>query len=175
MAGGNGGAGQLLAQLISTGQTSTNRLRRCIAPKQCTSNNFAGAAGLILLASSVQAAPQPEIQELFKASRTPGDPMVAYPQGTPEMRVVSVSLPVGTTIPLHTHPSPVVVVVTKGAMTNVRLVDGNEVVSVVRPGDGFLEGHPDEPHYVTNKGSEPAEALVTFASVEGLPNMVPMQ
>ena len=44
----------------------------------------------------------------------------------------------------------------KRAMTNVRLVDGNEVVSVVRPGDGFLEGHPDEPHYVTNKGPEPA-------------------
>ena len=128
----------------------------------------------MLLASSVQAAPQPEIQELFKASRTPGRRVVAYPQGTPEMRVVRVGLPVGATIPLHTHPSPVVVVVTKGAMTNVRLVDGNEVVSVVRPRDGFLEGHPDEPHYVTNQGPEPAEAIVTFASVEGLPNMVPM-
>ncbi len=133
------------------------------------------AAGLMLLASSVQAAPQPEIQELFKASRTPGGRMVAYPQGTPEMRVVRVGLPVGATIPLHTHPSPVVVVVTKGAMTNVRLVDGNEVVSVVRPGDGFLEGHSVEPHYVTNKGPEPAEALVTFASVKGLPNMIPIQ
>ena len=136
---------------------------------------FGWAAGLLLLASSVQAAPQPEIQELFKASRTPGNRMVAYPQGTPEMRVVRVGLPVGATIPLHTHPSPVIVVVTKGAMTNVRLVDGNEVVSVVRPGDGFLEGHSDEPHYVTNKGPEPAEALVTFASVEGLPNMIPIQ
>ena len=133
------------------------------------------AAGLMLLSSSVPAAPQPEIQELFKASRTPGGRMVAYPQGTPEMRVVRVGLPVRATIPLHTHPSPVVVVVTKGAMTNVRLVDGNEVVSVVRPGDGFLEGHSDEPHYVTNKGPEPAEALVTFASVEGLPNMIPIQ
>ena len=132
------------------------------------------AAGLMLLASSVQAAPQPEIQELFKASRTPGDRVVAYPQGTPEMRVVRVNLPVGAKIPLHTHPSPVVVVVTKGAMTNVRLVDGNEVMSLVRPRDGFLESHPDEPHYVTNKGPEPAEAIVTFASVEGLPNMVPM-
>ena len=136
---------------------------------------FGWAAGLMLLTSNVQAAPQPVIQELFKASRTPGGRVVAYPQGTPEMRVVRVGLPVGATIPLHTHPSPVIVVVTKGAMTNVRLVDGNEVVSVVRPRDGFLEGHPDEPHYVTNKGSEPAEALVTFASVEGLPNMVPMQ
>ena len=133
------------------------------------------AAGLMLLATSVQAAPQPEIQELFKASRTPGNRVVAYPQGTPEMRVVRVSLPVGATIPLHTHPSPVVVVVTKGAMTNVRMVDGAEVVTTVRPGDGFLEGHPDEPHYVTNKGSEPAEAMVTFASVEGLANMIPIE
>ena len=133
------------------------------------------AAGMLLLASSMQAAPQPEIQELFRASRTPGERIVAYPQGTPEMRVIQVNLPVGATIPLHTHPSPVVVVVTKGTMTNVRLVDGVEVVSVVRPGDGFLEGHPDEPHYVTNRGPEPAEAMVTFASVEGLPNMIPMQ
>jgi len=137
---------------------------------------FGWAAGLILLASSgVQAAPQPEIQELFKASQTPGERVVAYPQGTPELRVYRVSLPVGATIPLHTHPSPVVVVVTKGAMTNVRLVDGNEIVSVVRSGDGFLEGHPDEPHYVTNRGPEPAEAMVTFASVEDLPNMIPMK
>ena len=136
---------------------------------------FGLAAGLMLLASSMQAAPQPEIQELFKASRTPGERVVAYPQGTPEMRVFRVSLPVGATIPLHTHPSPVVVVVTKGALTNVRLVDGNEVVNLVQPGDGFLEGHPDEPHYVTNGGPEPAEALVTFASVEGLPNMIPVQ
>ena len=135
---------------------------------------FGWAAGLMLLASSVQAAPQPEIQELFKASRTPGRRVVAYPQGTPEMRVVRVGLPVGATIPLHTHPSPVVVVVTKGAMTNVRLVDGNEVVSVVRPGDGFLDSHPDEPHYVTNRGPRPAEAIVALASVEGLPNMVQM-
>ena len=44
-------------------------------------------------------------------------------------------------------------------------------MSVVRPGDGFLEGHPDGP---TNQGPEPAEAIVTFASVEGHPNMVPM-
>lgn len=132
-------------------------------------------AGILLLAGSVLAAPQPELQELFKASRTPGERVVAYPQGTPEMRVYRVRLPVGAIIPLHTHPSPVVVVVTKGAMTNVRLVDGIEVVSVIRPGDGFLEGHPDEPHYVTNRGPEPAEAMVTFASAEGLPNMIPMK
>lgn len=130
------------------------------------------AAGLLLIASSALAAPKPSIQELFKANRTPGARVVAYPKGTPEMRVYRVTIPVGATIPLHTHPSPVVVLVTKGVVTNVRIVDGAEVVSLVEPGDGFLEGHPDEPHYVTNKGSETAEAMVTFASVEGMPNMI---
>ncbi|UPM49412.1 hypothetical protein MY494_08675 [Synechococcus sp. A10-1-5-1] len=63
---------------------------------------------------------------------------MAYPKGTPEMRVYRVTIPVGATIPLHTHPSPVVVLVTKGVVTNVRIVDGAEVVSLVEPGDGDL-------------------------------------
>ena len=62
---------------------------------------FGWAAGLMLLTSNVQAAPQPVIQELFKASRTPGGRVVAYPQGTAEMRVVRVSLPVGATSAPH--------------------------------------------------------------------------
>lgn len=130
------------------------------------------AAGLLLIASGALAAPKPEIVELFKSSRTPGERVVTYPKGTPEMRVYRVTIPVGATIPLHTHPSPVVVLVTKGVVTNVRIVNSTEVITLVEPGDGFLEGHPDEPHYVTNKGSETAEAIVTFASVEGMPNMV---
>ena len=81
---------------------------------------------------------------MFKASRTTGDRVVAYPQGTPGMRLVRISLPVGATITHHTHPSPVIVVVTKGAITNVRLVEGKDVVSMVRRGDGLLEGHPNE-------------------------------
>ena len=132
-------------------------------------------AGLLLMAGPAQAAPQPVLEQLFKANRTPGDRVVAYPSGTPEMRMYRVTLPVGATIPLHIHPSPVVVVVMKGVITNVRLVNGVEVVTLVSPGDGFLEGHPDEPHYVTNKGAEPAEAIVTFASVVGMPNMIRME
>ena len=132
-------------------------------------------AGLLLMAGPAPAAPQPVLEQLFKANRTPGDRVVAYPSGTPEMRMYRVTLPVGATIPLHIHPSPVVVVVMKGVITNVRLVNGVEVVTLVSPGDGFLEGHPDEPHYVTNKGAEPAEAIVTFASVVGMPNMIRME
>ena len=130
------------------------------------------AAALLIFSGAALASPQPITEELFKANRTLGGRVVAYPEGTPEMRVYRITLPVGAKIPLHIHPSPVVVVVEQGSLSNVRIVDGTEVTDIVEAGDGFLEGNPEEPHYVINKGSEPAVSLVTFASVEGMPNMV---
>ena len=62
--------------------------------------------------------------------------------------------------------------VQEGALHNVRVVDGAEVVDLIVAGEGFLEGSPDEPHYVVNKGTTPAVVMVTFASVEGMPNLV---
>ena len=116
--------------------------------------------------------PKPVIEELFKANRTLGGSVVAYPEGTPEMRVYRITLPVGAKIPLHIHPSPVVVVVEQGRLTNVRIVGDREETNVIEAGDGFLEGHPKEPHYVINEGPEAAVSLVTFASVEKMPNMI---
>ena len=118
------------------------------------------------------AAPKPHIQELFRANQTLGGRTVIYPEGKPEMRVYRVTLEPGATIPLHTHPSPVVAFVQEGVINNVRVIDGAEVVDVIGTGEGFLEGAPDEPHYVVNKSSIPAVVMVTFASVEGLPNLV---
>ena len=130
------------------------------------------AASVLIFSGAALASPQPITEELFKANRTLGGRVVAYPEGTPEMRVYRITLPVGAKIPLHIHPSPVLVVVEQGSLSNVRIVDGAEVTDIVEAGDGFLEGNPEEPHYVINKGSEPAVSLVTFASVEGMPNMV---
>ena len=71
---------------------------------------------------------------------------------------------------MHIHPSPVVVVVEKGRLSNVRIVDGVEVSETLESGEGFLEGHPAEPHYFINRGIRPVVSLVTFVSVEGMPN-----
>ena len=129
-------------------------------------------ASLLLVASQALATPKPVIEELFTANRTLGGRVVAYPEGTPEMRVYRITLPAGAKIPLHIHPSPVVVVVEQGKLTNVRIINGEEETDIIEAGDGFLEGHPKEPHYVINKGPEAAVSLVTFASVEKMPNMV---
>ena len=128
---------------------------------------FSGAAAL--------ASPKPVIEELFKANQTPGGRVVAYPEGKPEMRFYKVTLLPGAKIPLHIHPSPVIVYVQKGTIHNVRIVDGLEVTDIIKEGSGFLEGSPDEPHYVVNQGSEPAVSMVTFASVEGMPNLIKIQ
>ena len=130
------------------------------------------ATACLFFNATALAAPKPVIQELFKAHQTLGGRTVAYPEGKPEMRVYRVTLAPGSIIPLHTHPSPVVALVQDGVINNVRQVDGAEVVDVIAAGQGFLEGSPDEPHYVVNKGSIPAVLMVTFASVEGLPNLV---
>ena len=134
---------------------------------------FGLAASTVLLCSAhAMAAPQPMIEELFTANRTLGGQVVSYPDGTPEMRVYRITIPLNAKIPLHIHPSPVVVVVEQGRLSNVRIVNGVEVAETLEPGEGFLEGHPEEPHYVVNRGSTPAVSLVTFASVEGMPNQV---
>lgn len=134
-----------------------------------------GATTALLLSGPALASPKPVVKELFTANRTLGGNVVAYPEGTPEMRVYRITLPVGAKIPLHIHPAPVVVMVEQGELSNVRIVNGAEETDTIKVGDGFLEGHPEEPHYVINRGTKPAISLVTFASVEGMPNTVPVQ
>jgi quercetin dioxygenase-like cupin family protein len=112
---------------------------------------------------------------LITANRTLSGQVVSYPDGIPEMRVYRITIPVGAKIPLHIHPSPVVVVVEQGRLNNVRIVDGVEVSETIESGEGFLAGHPAEPHYVINRGSRPAVSLVTFASVEGMPNQIELK
>ena len=50
-----------------------------------------------------------------------------------------------------------------------------EVSETLESGEGFLEGHPAEPHYVINRGKRPVVSLVTFASVEGMPNQIQLR
>ena len=91
------------------------------------------------------------------------------------MRLYRITIPVGAKMFLHNHPSPVVVVVEKGRLSNVLIIDGVEVSETLESGEGFLEGHPAEPHYVINRGIRPVVSLVTFASVEGMPNQIQLR
>ena len=56
-----------------------------------------------------------------------------------------------------------------------RIVDGAEITDTIKAESGFLEGSPNEPHYVVNNGTEPAVSMVTFASVKGMPNLIKVE
>ena len=64
------------------------------------------ASSLLLLSAQALATPQPIIEELLTANRTLGDRVVAYPKGTPEMRVYRITIPVGAKIPCTSIPRP---------------------------------------------------------------------
>ena len=129
----------------------------------------------LLIVCPALATPKPILEELVKEHQTLGGSLVKYPEGTPEMRFYKVTIPQGAKIPLHTHPSPVIVYVNKGELTNIRVVNGEEVTDIIKSGSGFLEGSPNEPHYVTNNGLQPVVLFVTFASVQGMPNLIKIE
>ena len=133
------------------------------------------AFSTLLIVGPVLATPKPILEELVKEHQTLGGSLVKYPEGTPEMRFYKVTIPQGAKIPLHTHPSPVIVYVNKGELTNIRIVNGQEVTDIIKSGSGFLEGSPNEPHYVTNNGVKPVVLFVTFASVQGMPNLIKIE
>ena len=136
---------------------------------------LAAASLLVLTGNAAMVSPKPIIEELLISSQTLGGRTVAYPEGTPEMRMYRITLNPGAKIPLHTHPSPVIVYVEKGILSNVRIVHGTEITDTIKAGAGFLEGSPNEPHYVVNKGTEPAVSMVSFASVKGMPNLIKVE
>ena len=71
--------------------------------------------------------------------------------------------PIGAILPMHTHPSPVVVHVLQGELTSLR---PNGESTTYNAGDSFIEA-PNSPHKVTNTGKRPAIIYGVFTTVEG--------
>ncbi len=71
----------------------------------------------------------------------------------------------GTIIPggytgWHSHPGPVFVVVTQGALTVYNAPKCQP--QVYHAGEGFVEGDPDQVHTLRNEGTEDAQLTATF-------------
>ena len=123
-------------------------------------------------AASTQDKTEVKVEEVFSGSKTLNGTALSYPEGTPELRLYRVEIPVGGKIPMHTHPAPMLVHVQdfeSGDLLNTRVqADGTEVSSVFKPGESFIEGS-SEPHFVQNNSDKPTIVWVTVASVEGMP------
>jgi len=91
-----------------------------------------------------------------------------YPDGNPELRLLKVKIPAGLKTPIHTHPSPMLIHVTRGRIKHVR----GEEVNFFKAGDAFIESNNGGAHYVKNVGKKPVILHVGVVSVVGMPTAI---
>ena len=91
-----------------------------------------------------------------------------YLDGKPELRLLKVKIPVGSKTPIHTHPSPMLIHVTRGKLKHVR----GEEINFFKAGDAFVESNNGGAHYVKSIGKKPAILHVGVVSVVGMPTAV---
>ena len=91
-----------------------------------------------------------------------------YQEGKPELRLLKVKIPAGIETPIHTHPAPMLIHVTRGRLKHVR---GKEI-NFFKAGDAFVESNNGGAHYVKNIGKKPAILHVGVVSVVGMPTTI---
>mgnify|MGYP001158418004 FL=1 len=107
---------------------------------------------------------KPIITVLHAGTMSSAGEEFSYPKdGKAKLILAQVILPVGAVIPMHTHPSPVIVHIIAGELTSER---ANGDRTIYKAGDSFIEA-PNSPHKVTNTGKRPAILHGVFVTVEG--------
>ena len=106
-----------------------------------------------------------EVIPLIQSSKGLSGKNFIYLDGKPELRLLKVKIPVGLKSPIHTHPSPMLIHVTRGRLKHVR----GEEINFFKAGDAFIESNNGGAHYVKNVGKKPVILHVGVVSVVGIP------
>ena len=85
-----------------------------------------------------------EVIPIIQSSKGLSGKNFNYLEGKPELRLLKVKIPVGLKTPIHTHPSPMLIHVTRGRLKHVR----GEEINFFKAGDAFIESNNGAPHYV---------------------------
>lgn len=88
-----------------------------------------------------------------------------YNEGQPEVTILRISVPPGIQLPLHRHPMINAGVMLKGQLT---VVTENDERLHLAAGDAIVEV-VGKWHYGINEGDEPAEIIVFYAGIIGMP------
>ncbi len=119
--------------------------------------------------------PQPSLAEekievipLIQSSEGLSGKEFNYPAGKAELRLLKVKIPAGSKTPIHTHPSPMLIHVTRGRLKHVR----GEEINFFKAGDAFIESNNGSAHYVKNVGKNPAILHVEVVSAVGMPSAI---
>ena len=109
-----------------------------------------------------------EVIPLIQTSKGLSGQKFNYLEGKPELRLLKVKIPVGLETPIHTHPSPMLIYVTRGRLKHVR----GEDINFFKAGDAFVESNNGGAHYVKNIGKKPVILHVGVVSVVGMPTAI---
>ena len=109
-----------------------------------------------------------EVIPLIQTSKGLSGESFNYLEGEPELRLLRVKIPVGLKTPIHNHPSPMLIHVTRGKLKHVR----GKVINTFRAGDVFVESNNGGEHYVKSIGKKPAILHVGVISVVGVPTTI---
>ena len=94
-----------------------------------------------------------------------GETLPNYPNGTPEIKILKITIPPKTKLPFHKHPVINAGVLLKGELT---VITQEEKVLHLKAGDALIEV-VETWHYGKNDGDEPAEIIVFYAGIKGAP------
>ena len=114
---------------------------------------------------TASAAKELQIRPILQTTTGLSGKSFAYPEGEAELRLLRVEFPAGGSVPLHTHPAPLIAYVSQGQIRHTR----GDQVNTFGPGQAFVESDQGGPHTVENIGEEPAVVFVAVASKQGLP------
>ena len=131
---------------------------------------FAFALMLINPSISIAADFPVDVQEIFTSSENIDGANFKYPKGKAEMRLIRVEVENGATIPMHSHPVPLLGHIERGELT---LSEKTGVSKTFKEGDAFVLSPKTPAHTMANSGNSSAVMWVAVASAEGLPNLIP--
>ena len=97
-----------------------------------------------------------------------GTQLPPYPSGQPEVTVLRIRIPAGVALPQHLHPMINAGVLLKGRL---KVITDRGQTKVLAAGDGVIEV-VNQLHAGRSLGPGPAEIVVVYAGVKGLPNTV---
>ena len=124
--------------------------------------------GTLLVAQFSAADEKIEVIPLIQTSKGLNGKNFNYLDGTPELTLLKVKIPIGLKTPIHTHPSPMLIHVTRGRLKHVR----GEEINLFKAGDAFVESNNGGAHYVKNIGKKPVILHVGVVSVVGMPTTI---
>ena len=132
------------------------------------------AFALMLINPSISIAVESpvDVQEIFTSSENIDGDNFKYPKGKAEMRLIRVEVENGATIPMHSHPVPLLGHIESGELT---LAEKTSISKTFKEGDSFVlsANTPTPVHTMANSGNSSAVMWVAVASAEGIPTLNP--